>query len=162
MINSTLRTNEELTRIYRLYADTVYRVCYIILKNTSDAEDAVQNCFVKFMNENKEFYSDEHIKAWLIRTAKNDSINMQRHWFKAKRSDGEKELSYSDEYDSGLMKQIFSLNHKYSVPIYLFYYEGYTTIEIARILKINHSTLRSHLARGREKLKSVLEEDCYE
>ncbi len=161
MSNSSMRTNEELTRIYELYADTVYRVCYLILQNSADAEDAVQNCFVKFMNSEKFFDSNEHIKAWLIRIAKNESINMQRYWFKSKRSEAIEEPSYSDEYDSGLLKHVFALKPKYSVPIYLYYYEGYSTEEISKILKINHSTLRSQLARAREKLKSVLEEDCY-
>ncbi len=164
MSNSCMRTDNELTRIYNLYADTVYRLSYIIVKNSSEAEDVMQNTFVKFMKTTTEFQSDEHIKGWLIRVAKNESINLQRHWFKQKRTDFKHltEASYTDNYDKGILEKVLSLNVKYSVPIYLFYYEGYSGEQISKILKIKPSTLRSQLTRGREKLKLILEEDCDE
>lgn len=164
MGNSALRTDEEITRIYNKFVDTVYRVCFVMLKNVSETEDAVQNVFIKYINYGKELSSDEHVKAWLIVTAKNECKNMLKHWFRSKRTDFDEidEPSYMTEEKSDVMEKIMSLDEKYRVPIYLYYYEGYSTAEISDMLGIKHSTLRTHMAKGREKLKIILEEDGYE
>lgn len=159
---SALRTDEEITRIYEKYVDTVYRVCFMLLKNTSETEDATQNVFIKFMRDKKEFTSDEHIKAWLIVTAKNECINMLKHWFRSKRSDSDvlAEISYDDDFEKGeLLARVFSLDEKFRLPIYLYYYEGYSTAEISEMLSIKHSTIRTYMVKGREKLKLILEEE---
>lgn len=159
--NSALRTDEEITRVYNKYVDTVYRVCFMMLKSASEAEDAVQNVFVKYINNGGNLETDEHIKAWLIVTAKNECKNMLKHWFRSKRTDFEDiaEPSYVTEEDSGVMEKVMSLDEKYRVPIYLYYYEGYSTAEISEMIGINHSTLRTYMAKGREKLKMLLEEE---
>ena len=160
--DSKLRTDEEITRIYEKYVDTVYKVCFMLLKNVPETEDATQNVFIKFMKEQKEFQSDEHIKAWLIVTARNACINMLKHWFRSKRTDSEAlaEMSYTDDYEKGeLLKKVFELDEKYKLPIYLYYYEGYSTAEISEMLDIKHSTIRTYMAKGREKLKLILEEE---
>ena len=79
MGNSALRTDEEITRVYNKYVDTVYRVCFMMLKSASEAEDAVQNVFVKYINSGGDLETEEHIKAWLIVTAKNECKNMLKH-----------------------------------------------------------------------------------
>ena len=60
------------------------------------------------------------------------------------------------------MEKVMSLEEKYRVPLYLHYYEGYSAAEIADMLKINYSSLRTNLAKARKKLKLMLEEDEYE
>ena len=161
MGNSALRTDEEITRVYNKYVDTVYRVCFMMLKSASEAEDAVQNVFVKYINSGGDLETDEHIKAWLIVTAKNECKNMLKHWFRSKRTDFDEiaEPSYETEEDSGVMEKVMSLDEKYRVPIYLYYYEGYSTAEISEMIGVKHSTLRTYMAKGREKLKILLEED---
>ena len=161
MGNSALRTDEEITRVYNKYVDTVYRVCFMMLKSASEAEDAVQNVFVKYINSGGNLETDEHIKAWLIVTAKNECKNMLKHWFRSKRTDFDEiaEPSYETEENSGVMEKVMSLDEKYRVPIYLYYYEGYSTAEISEMIGINHSTLRTYMAKGREKLKMLLEEE---
>ena len=159
---SELRTDEEIARVYEKFVDTVYKVCFMLLKNVSETEDATQNVFIKFMKDSKEFQSDEHIKAWLIVTAKNECINMLKHWFRSKRSDSEvlENMSYTDDYEKGeLLKQVLSLDEKFRLPIYLYYYEGYSTSEISEMLEIKHSTIRTYMAKGRDKLKIILEEE---
>ena len=162
MSDFVLRTDEEITRIYELYVNTVYKVCFMMLKNVSETEDATQNVFIKFMRYNKEFSSDEHIKAWLIVTARNECINMLKNWFRSKREslDGIADLGYVEEDKKELLEIVFSLEEKYRLPIYLYYYEGYSTAEISEILKIKHSTIRTYMVKGREKLKLILEEDA--
>ena len=162
---STLRTDEEITRVYEKFVDTVYRVCFMMLKNTSETEDATQNVFIKFMRDDKEFTSDEHVKAWLIVTAQNECKNMLKHWFRSKRDDIDSvpEAAYVDEDGKkDLLEKVLSLEEKYRMPIYLYYYEGYSTSEISEMLKIKHSTIRTYMAKGREKLKIILEEESYE
>ena len=161
MGNSALRTDEEITRVYNKYVDTVYRVCFMMLKSASEAEDAAQNVFVKYINNGGNLETDEHIKAWLIVTAKNECKNMLKHWFRSKRTDFDEiaEPSYETEEDSGVMGKVMSLDEKYRVPIYLYYYEGYSTAEISEMIGVKHSTLRTYMAKGREKLKILLEED---
>ncbi|MDF2885174.1 MAG: polymerase sigma factor, sigma-70 family, partial [Clostridiaceae bacterium] len=69
MGNSFVRTNKEVSEIYNRHVDTVYRVCILYMKNQHDTEDMVQNTFIRLMRDNTEFQSEEHEKAWLIRTA---------------------------------------------------------------------------------------------
>ncbi len=157
---SSLRTNKEITRIYDRYADTVYRICLLMLKNAQEAEDAVQNVFIKLMKYGKDFESDNHIKAWLIVTAKNECRNSLKHWWNSKRTDMESisEPEYKSENPSeGLINEILKLPDKYKLPLYLHYYEGYTTSEIAGFLKVNESTLRTRLVAARKQLKLLLE-----
>lgn len=165
MGNSELRTDEEITRIYKKYVDTVYRVCFMMLKNTSETEDATQNVFIKFMRDKTEFKTDEHLKAWFIVTAQNECKNMLKHWFRAKRDnmDDIPEASYvDDDSKKDLWEKVFSLDEKFRLPIYLYYYEGYSTSEISELLKTKHSTIRTYMSKGREKLKLLLEEESYE
>lgn len=162
---SELRTDEEITRVYEKFVDTVYRVCFMMLKNASETEDATQNVFIKFMRDKTEFKTDEHLKAWLIVTAQNECKNMLKHWFRSKRDniDDVPEMTYvDDDSKKDLLERVFSLEGKFRMPIYLYYYEGYSTTEISEMLNINHSTLRTYMAKGREKLKLLLEEESYE
>ena len=161
---SAFRTDEEITRVYEKFVDTVYKVCFMMLKNASETEDATQNVFIKFMRDSKEFETDEHIKAWLIVTAQNECKNMLKHWFRSKRDElsDVPEASYvDDDSKKELMEKVFSLDEKYRLPIYLYYYEGYSTSEISEMLDIKHSTIRTYMAKGREKLKIMLEEEGY-
>ena len=163
-MNNSIRSSAEVTDVYNKFVDTVYRVCFMMLKNESETEDATQNVFIKYMNYEKKFASDEHVKAWLIVTAKNECKNMLKHWFHSKRTpiDEVKEGSYEDKNQNEVLEQVMKLDKKYRVPLYLYYYEGYSTLEISDMLGIKHSTVRTHMAKGREKLKLLLEEDGYE
>ena len=162
MSNLAFRTDEEITRVYEKYVDTVYKVCFMMLKNASETEDATQNVFIKYMRDCTDFKSDEHLKAWLIVTAQNECKNILKHWFRAKRDNIEDvpEASYVDDDSKRyLLEKVFSLDEKYRLPIYLYYYEGYSTSEISEILNTKHSTVRTYMAKGREKLKIILEEE---
>lgn len=161
-------TQDEFTGIYGKYVNTVYKICFMYFKNPSETEDAVQNTFLKLFRQEKDiFKSEEHIKAWLIVTCKNECKNALTHWWKSKRNDlpeGEEALGSCtlSGADIEVSEALSKLPDKYKIPVYLYYYEGYKTEEIASILKINHSTLRTNLAKARNMLKSMLEEDKYE
>ena len=121
----------------------------------------MSDVFLRLVRNAHKIKSEEHLKAWLIVTAQNECKNMLKHWFRSKRTDFEDiaEPSYVTEEDSGVMEKVMSLDEKYRVPIYLYYYEGYSTAEISEMIGINHSTLRTYMAKGREKLKMLLEEE---
>lgn len=148
------RTDKEITEIYSRHVDTVYRVCYLFLKNIPDTEDAVQNTFVKLMNYSGSFHDSEHEKAWLIVTASNHCKNILRQWWR-KRTDIDslsEVLAANDPRDETL-SWVLKLPMKYKTVIYLYYYEGYSTVEIAKMLHKNESTVRSQLHTGRNLLK---------
>ncbi len=161
MQGSLLRTNEELTQIYTRHVNTVYRVCLMYMKNQADTEDMVQNTFLRLMRDRTVFQSEEHEKAWLIRTASNLCKDHFRNWWsKTVGIDKVADAVFVQQFniDSNLEK-VMALPPKYKTPIYLYYYEGYTTSEIAKILKKNHSTIRSYLHKGRKLLKMEMEGD---
>lgn len=135
-----------------------------MLKDVQNAEDATQNVFVKFIKASKEYQSENHLKASLIVIAQNECKNHLKHWWNSKRDsmDNTKEAHYTHNDNSHIKDAIKSLPNKYRIPVYLFYYEGYSTEEISKMLKINHSTIRSHLFEARKRLKLILEEDIDE
>jgi RNA polymerase sigma-70 factor (ECF subfamily) len=134
----------------------------MILKNTADAEDVTQTVFIKLMNAPTRFDGNEHVKAWLITVTRNACRDMAKSWWRSKRGDmdGVKESAYSpQDTDRDIWNRVMGLHEKYKLPVYLYYYEGYDTGEISRILKINHSTVRTRLRTARLKLRQLLEED---
>lgn len=130
----------------------------MFMKSKSDAEDAVQDTFIKLMKSDMSFENENHEKAWLIVTASNLCKNNLRHWFKKKRNSFEYigVLKYEDSHDFEVLDEVLALPDKYKTVIYMYYYEGYSTVEIAKNLDIGESTVRSQLLRGRQMLKKSL------
>lgn len=161
MKSSLFRTSEELIQIYNRHADTVYRICFMFMKNKHDAEDMVQNTFVRLMKDKTVFQSEEHEKAWLIRTATNLCKDHFRHWWSKTMGinqvpETEAEQTFSTD---SILEKVMALPSKYKTAIYLYYYEGYSTVQIAGILKKDPSTVRGYLYNGRRLLKMEMEGD---
>lgn len=153
-------TNEQYTSYARQYIDTVYRVALNYIKSPTDADDVTQNVFLKLLQERKAFESDDHVKNWLIRVTINECKNYVRsRWWKTESfEDYAATLSFDTREQSELFYTVMALPRKYRLPIYLYYYEGYTTREIGEILKVPKNTVCTHLKRGRELLKKELGE----
>lgn len=150
------RTSEEIADLYHRHADTVYKVCYIMLHHTADAEDAVQSTFIQLMNSNVRFRDYEHEKAWLIVVAKNQCKNMLKHWWRRLKTtfeDADQRQLASEDIHDEIIGQVRALPKKYRLPTLLFYYEGYRTKEIAELLRVKESTIRSQLHTTRQLLK---------
>ena len=162
-MTSVSRQDTTITDIYNRHVDMVYKICFILLKNTTDTEDAVQSIFTKIIEKNINFESIEHEKAWLIVSSKNHCKNLLRHWWKKiiPFDNNLHDSSVSDNV-SYILESVLHLPDKYKLPIYLYYYEGYSTDDIAKILSLNPSTLRSRLKKGRELLKIELGGADYE
>ncbi|MBQ8795576.1 MAG: sigma-70 family RNA polymerase sigma factor [Clostridia bacterium] len=151
--------------VVKAYADTVYRVALNILKNPEDSKDCMQNVFLRYYKKQNTFQSCEHIKAWLIRVAVNESKRLLRYSSKAEFVPLEEvanTLFAENKDDKAIFGEVMKLSEKYRTVILLYYYEGYDTKEIAHILKRNEATVRTQLSRARELLKSKLKEDFYE
>lgn len=160
MERSLLRTDKEITQLYETHVDMVYRLCFTMLKNRFDTEDAVQNTFIKLMHHTKPFDSTEHEKAWLIVTASNTCKDTLR---RANRREEPLELqaelpapSDADPASGAVLDAVLALPMKYRVPVYLYYYEGYSGAEIAAMLHKPASTIRNHLREARQTLKKQL------
>lgn len=151
-----------MTEIVEKYGNMVYRLAFSYLKNTHDAQDVVQDVFIKYYQNQNKIQSNEHLKAWLLRVTINVCKNkLMAFWHKNICSIDEiREREYNDSYgDSTVLEAVLSLPVKYRVPIHLYYYENYKTSEIAKILGKGESSVRSLLFRGRNKLKLILKEE---
>ena len=164
MAKSLLRTNKEIAEIYKRQMKTVYRVCFAFMKNPSDTEDAVQNTFYKMIKSGVAFESEEHEKAWLIRTATNVCKNSVKHWFRKRVDlvDYENLLSTENIEIDDTFEVVMGLPDKYKTVVYLYYYEGYTTPDISIILQKPQSTIRNYLYEARGILKEKLGGDFNE
>lgn len=156
---------DDVNSLFLKHADLIYRVCVLYLKNKDDAQDALQSTFVKYLEKQPVFVDEQHARAWLIVTAKNLCRNSLGYWFNRLRSPAELLDSFADggtAKDYETLEAVLALPEKIREIIYLYYYEGYTTEEIASLLDRNHSTVRTQLARGRELLKTALGGDDHE
>ncbi|MEG2457314.1 MAG: sigma-70 family RNA polymerase sigma factor [Bacilli bacterium] len=158
MSNSLFRSNKEIVEVYNKYVDKIYRICYLYMKNKDDTEDAVSTVFEKFIRANKIYENEEHLEAWLVLSASNHCKNSLKTWYRKNKNIDNEILPINDHTDETL-NILLSLPKKYKIIIYMYYYEGYTSDEIATKLNINASTVRSYLRRGRELLKNILQKD---
>lgn len=154
------------------YSDMVYRLAYAMMKNRSDADDVYQEVFLRYIRRRPVFQSPEHARAWMLRVTVNCCKN---HW-KSPWADGrmssleEHEQSESPDPESQVLERrqqeelrqrIGELPEGYRLVIHLYYYEELSTVEIARLLHRRTSTVRTQLARAREKLRALLDESRY-
>ena len=146
------------------YSPMVYRLAYARCANRADAEDVYQEVFFRYFRTNPRIESEEHLKAWLIRATLHTSTNLLRSaWRRYFRPMPENYDAPADEAAENpqledLRSALKKLPEKQRVAIHLHYYEGLPTEEIAQVTGEKPSTVRSHLKRGREKLKSLLTE----
>lgn len=160
--------NRQFEQAVQQYSDMVFRIAYSYFKNKEDAEDIYQNVFFKLFDNKKTFHDEEHRKRWLIRVTLNECHSLQHSPWKRKRQDcedmdrllEEKADKEDWQFPSSDMHEVTEMLHclpeKYSIVLYLYYYEEYSTKEIAVILKRAESTIRTQLMRGKEMLKKKM------
>jgi len=150
----------ELDQLFAAYADMVYRIAFLIVRNAADAEDVVQDTFLRLWRYEKPFASAEHRKAWLIRTARNRAKDRLRAAALRLSAPLQEDAAVTppETEAAELRDAVLRLPGPYKLPVYLFYYEGYGTAEIAKILHRKESTVRSQLKRAREQLRLDLKD----
>ena len=153
-----LRTGKEIAEIYERHSDMVYRICFAYMKNSMDTEDAVQDTFCNLIKSGVAFESAEHEKAWLIRAAANICKNKLRHWWRKRENLEDYENLQAEgafEIDDTL-NAVMQLPDKYKTVVYLYYYEGYDSVEISKILQKPQSTIRYYLSNARKMLREKI------
>lgn len=143
--------------------DFVYRAALCYCKNPSDAEDIVQNTFLKLLQSKQEFQDAEHIRKWLVRVAINECKNMWKSYWNRKvvsldALEYEGKTKQTAEQRE-LLQAVMGLSPKYRIVVHLYYYEGYHVREIADMLHLSESNVQIRLMRARKKLKEYLKEE---
>jgi len=153
--------SREYEHIVKKHIDTVYRIAISYTKTPADADDVVQQTFLKLLTKCPEFKDREHEKRWLIRVCVNECNSLFSSFWR-RNVDSIDELSKEPEFvmeeSNDLYYAIKELPAKCRIVIYLFYFEGYSTKEIAEIIHINEATVRTRLTRGRKLLRTLLKE----
>lgn len=143
------------------YHGTIFRTAYSYVKNREDAEDIVQEAFLRLYNSDKEFKADENVKAWLIRVSINLAKDMLKSTWLKGRTELDGDIPYENKEESIMSDCIHKLKPEYCSVILLFYYEGYSVKEIAEILRVSPSLITTRLSRARKQLKAMLLKEGY-
>lgn len=153
---------EEYERIVNTYADIIYRVALSYTKSKEDAEDVVQTTFMKLFTKPAHFQDEDHVRKWLIRVAVNECNGLWSSFWR-KHVDYVEHLeeapAFSKEEYTDLYEAVQLLSPKLRIIVHLFYYEGYSSKEIAKLLSIREATVRTRLVRARRLLKLELGDD---
>lgn len=147
---------------FQKYGDRVFSAAFSICRCREDADDVVQDTFLKYYLQNRDYIDDTHLKAWLLRVAVNRAKDISRTFWRKNRVSWEEymdELEFAQPEDRSLFQAVMRLPERYRTVIHLFYYEEYSVQEIASILGRSQGTVKSQLSRGRQLLKTMLTED---
>lgn len=160
MSHKSLPRGELVDKVLEMYSNMVYRLAFSRTKNTFDAEDIMQDVFIKYMKANIDFDNENHRKAWLLKVTINSSKSLlSSAWFRRTTSLEDNIFADNIEESSEVYKFVLKLPKKYRTVVHLFYYEDMATADIGKLLSLKESTVRSqiHRARGllRENLKGV-------
>jgi RNA polymerase sigma-70 factor (ECF subfamily) len=140
------------------FGDTVLRVAFNRLQSLPDSEDIMQEVFLTLYTTDKEFESDEHLKAWLIRVAINKCKDLKKSFWNSRTEPISESTCFSlDQTDNSVLSEVKKLAPIYRDVVYLYYYEGYKINEIAQMTGVSINTASSRLKRARKKLGLILE-----
>lgn len=152
-------TEETISRVVETYSSMLLRLACTRLDDPADAEDAVQEVFLRLLTARPVFRDAEHEKAWLIRTTLHRASDFRKAAARKNVPLDEAAQAAEPEVENGLRATVLALPEKYSAVVHLHYYEGYSIKEIAKLLGIPAATVGTRLARGRERLRQMLKEE---
>ena len=151
---------EKLEMLASKYHKDLFRAAFGITHHISDAEDAVQNTYIKYLEDQTDFQNERHLKAWLLRTVMNQAKDMVKTFWHRNRVSLEDYMQYfefSSKEECNLAEEVLTLPSRYRIAISLFYYEDFSVAEIANALHLSESAVKSRLSRGRGLLKKKLD-----
>ncbi len=160
----SVRTMTDTREAVEKYNKLVYGITIAHTSSKSDAEDAFQETFLAYHRSSVKWTDEEHRKAWLIKTAVNMcrriTLNPWRRRIVSLEDTASDTLaddfSFETAEENALMRAVKKLPVKYRSVIWLYYFEDMPVKEISTVTGIGENTVRSQLARGREKLKIAL------
>ncbi|WP_294847269.1 RNA polymerase sigma factor [uncultured Eubacterium sp.] len=153
-----MMTEEKFIHAVKRNSQRLFVIAFSYLKNKHDAEDALQNAFLKLWKSKIEFNDDLGIDKWLTKVLVNDCKNFFNLSFRQNKSIEEVyDVSTFDKYfNVDLYNAVMSLNKKERLCVILFYYDDLTISDISKVTGIKESTVKSLLKRSRNKLKLKL------
>ena len=147
---------------FQKYGDRVFSAAFSICRNREDADDVVQDTFLRYHIKNLQYMDETHLKAWLLRVAINRAKDITAAFWRRNRVSLEaymEELEFTQPEDRSLFRAVMALPEKYRLVLHLYYYEECSIREIASLLHTGEGTIKSRLSRGRTLLKTMLTED---
>ena len=145
--------NQYLEKMVEKYSNMIYRLALIRTKTKENSEDVYQEVFLRLAKKMPDFKSEEHERAWLIKVTINCSKNLLNSKFFRNTSELKEDIPFETEEKHNIYYSVQKLPIKYKTIVHLYYYENYKIKEISEILKMKENTVKSCLARAREKLK---------
>ena len=149
---------QEAKRLVETYSDLILRISFTYLKSTYDAEDICQNVFLKYLDAGIPFDSEEHEKAWIIRCTINKCKDVLKSAYhnKIMITDEIRQARAEKADGSAVREAVMKLPEKYRIAIYLYYFEGYSAKEIAKMTGKSEKAVTLQLSRGRRQLRTLL------
>lgn len=154
--------SNDFERVFKRNNKRLFLIALSFTANQYDAEDIIQNSFMKLLKSKTEFEDDEHIDKWLTSVTVNESKNLLKSAIRKKSADFEDYIatcSFESDKSEDLFNAVMSLSKKLRTVIHLFYYEDMSIKEIADMLNIKQSAVKTRLCRAREQLKIKLGDD---
>ena len=145
---------------YNDYGKMLFKIAFLYVGNSADAEDILQDVFIKCLSGRYSFKDSDHEKAWFIRVTQNKALDfLKRKGRKNISLDDIENFTYEKNDNSAdILREILALPEKYKSSVILYYYNDYSVEEISKILKISKSAVKMRLKRSREILKTELED----
>lgn len=153
---------QPLQELIERYQNSLYAAAFSICGNAEDAKDVVQDTFIQYYTNRKDFENEQHIRAWLIRVAINKAKNMNRTFWRKNKvplEDYMESLTFESPESENLLEAVMKLPEKQRIVTHLFYYEDYSIREIANILSLSEGNVKVRLSRARSLLKEALQEE---
>ena len=148
-------------KIIKYYSSMVYRLAFARTGSRYDADDILQEVFLRYVKKQPVFSEEEHRKAWLIRVTINCSKSLWNSLWRRKIEPLEDNIVFETKEDIDLYQELQKLPPKYREVIHLFYYEDMSLEEISQVLNRKNSTIRTQLTRARAMLRNFMKEEDY-
>ena len=139
--------------------DLVYRLAFSQCHQKDQADDIFQNVMYRYLKRKPTFESSEHEKAWFIRVTLNCSKTSLKSFWNNRVEEIDEQAYIFEKKEIDLTPYLNKLPKKYNAVLYLFYYEGYSTKEMAKLLHIKENNVRVLLNRARNQLRKEIEAD---
>ncbi|MCR4960445.1 MAG: sigma-70 family RNA polymerase sigma factor [Lachnospiraceae bacterium] len=153
--------NEDLERAIDAYSSMLYKICFVILKNEQDTMDVLQETYLAYMTKRPYFHSEEHKKAWLIKVSQNkcrEFLRFHKKHASIPLEEVEESIGITNGFgieDREKLNLIWNLNVKLKSVVILYYVEGYSVKEVAKLLNISEVAVKKRLQRAREILNKL-------
>ena len=152
---------EKFLFLFQSYGDMIFRYCTLHTQNLQDAQDIYQEVFLKLYTKNPQFTDEEHAKAWLLRV----SVNLCKNYHRSRilhpfvEFDETMYVTHTKQTEPDILQSLRRLSSDYRSVLYLYYFEGYQSKEIAALLHKPDATIRTWLSRGKVQLQNIIKEE---